>query len=199
MGCGRSLDSEDKSGEINVRRKKGVATQMKLVLLGNSGVGKSSIVSRYIRKKFSDSVEATVGVGYYHHKVRLSDGSLLDLDIWDTGGQERYRALIPLYYREAVAAIICYDVSNYTTFEECEYWYRELKQTEPYCLLYLVGNKSDIPAKRVDGRFAEDYAKARNMQWTETSAKSGSGVQELFQMITEGILTKRLQENQSEP
>jgi small GTP-binding protein len=174
-----------------VNRDKRISANAKLVLLGNSGVGKSSIVSRYINKRFSDNAEVTVGVGYYHQKLKLNDGSTLNLDIWDTGGQERYRALMPLYYREAAAAVICYDVSNYSSFEACEYWYRELRQGEPNCLIFLVGNKDDIPAKRVDSRIAEDYAKARNMHWIEASAKTGANILQLFKDISETIVSKK--------
>lgn len=181
MGCGKS--TEKVKGGLTVNRPKTESKHVKLVLLGNSGVGKSSIIDRYVNKRHNELSEATVGVGYYHHRLKLPTGSLMDLDIWDTGGQERYRALLPLYYREATVALICYDVSNYPSFEACEYWYRELKRAEPNCILFLVGNKIDIPTKRVDSAFAGNYAKARNMHWTETSARSGLGVPELFTKV----------------
>ena len=193
MGCGRSTEAEKPSSQVNIRKTKRISASAKLVLLGNSGVGKSSIVNRYIFKRFSDNTEVTVGVGYHHEKLKLADGSTLNLDIWDTGGQERYRALMPLYYREAAAAIICYDVSNFSSFEACDYWYRELKQSEPDCLIFLVGNKDDIPTKRVESRFASDYAHARTMTWTEASAKTGSGIPQLFKEICEAIVDKKKQ------
>jgi len=190
MGCGRSVE-QGGEGELRVNRPKGDSKHIKLVLLGNSGVGKSSIIDRYINKRHNDLGEATVGVGYYHHKLKLSTGTLLDLDIWDTGGQERYRALLPLYYREATVALVCYDVSNYPSFEACEYWYRELKRAEPDCVLFLIGNKTDIPTKRVDSAFAADYARARNMHWTETSARAGTGVAELFTAVATALAERR--------
>ena len=197
MGC--SSGKRDDTTGVTIRRQRRIATSAKLVLLGNSGVGKSSLVNRYINKRFSESMEVTVGVGYHHEKMKLPDGSTINLDIWDTGGQERYRALMPLYYREASAAIICYDVSNYSSFEACEYWYRELKQSEPECLIFLVGNKDDLPSKRVDAQFASDYARARQMAFLEASAKSGSNVGALFRHISEAIVERKKEEDAGDP
>lgn len=193
MGCGSA--KADTPAGVSIRKHRRIATSAKLVLLGNSGVGKSSLVNRYINKRFSESTEVTVGVGYHHEKMKLQDGSTLNLDIWDTGGQERYRALMPLYYREAAAAIICYDVSNYSSFEACEYWYRELKQSEPECIIFLVGNKDDLPSKRVDAQFAADYAQARQMAYLEASAKSGANVTALFRHISEAIVERKKEED----
>lgn len=181
MGC--FLRSSSNSSQLKVNRPAS-AKHIKLVLLGNSGVGKTSIVDQYINKRFSDQCEATVGVGYYHQRAKMPNGRTVELDIWDTGGQERYRALLPLYYREATVALICYDVTSYPTFEACEYWYRELKRCEPECRMFLVGNKTDMPVKRVDAGFAAEYARGRKMEWAETSAKSGEGVADLFAAVT---------------
>ena len=191
MGCGRSTEGGGPGSLLKVNKAKSDAKHIKVVLLGNSGVGKSSVVDQYINRRHNDTPEATVGVGYYHHKMKLPSGSVADLDIWDTGGQERYRALLPLYYREAAVAIIIYDVSNYPSFEACEYWYRELKRSEPDCLLFLVGNKTDIPTKRVDSDFARDYAKGRHMLWTEASAKTGQGITELFSLIATTLAARQ--------
>lgn len=188
MGCILRSSSDPAPLKVNTSA---ASKHIKLVLLGNSGVGKTSIVDQYINKRFSDQCEATVGVGYYHQRVKTPEGRTLELDIWDTGGQERYRALLPLYYREATVAIICYDVTSYPTFEACEYWYRELKRCEPECRMFLVGNKTDIPVKRVDAVFAAEYARGRKMEWAETSAKTAEGVAELFTAVTLALFDKK--------
>ena len=98
---------------------------------------------RYVNNTFSEAFEVTIGGGYLQSMVRLKDGSSLKMDIWDTGGQERFRALLQLYYRDATAALITYDITNDKSLESCEYWVKELRSNEENCMLFLVGNKID--------------------------------------------------------
>ena len=167
----------------------------KLVLLGDSGVGKSSIAMRYVNNVFSESFEVTIGGGYLQQIVRLKDGTSLKLDIWDTGGQERYRALLQLYYRDADAALITYDVTNPRTLENCEYWVNELKRTEENCILCLVANKNDVPPeeKKVDIKAAHEFSEKFGMIFVETSAKSGENINKLFETVSQEIVKKKNQ------
>jgi small GTP-binding protein len=122
MGCGSSKPKQTTTG-LNVEgNRRGVTGEAKVVLLGESGVGKSSIAMRYVNNTFSESFEVTIGGGYLQQTVRLKDGSSLKMDIWDTGGQERFHALLQLYYRDATAALITYDISSEKSLERCEYW-----------------------------------------------------------------------------
>ena len=163
----------------------------KIVLLGDSGVGKSSIAVRYVNNTFSEAFEVTIGGGYLQQVVRLSDGTNLKLDIWDTGGQERFRSLLQLYYRDADAAIITYDVGVERSLESCEYWVNELRNTEEGCLLFLTGNKTDLPERKVDLKKAEAFASKFNMNWIETSAKTGHNVNQLFDTVAQQIVKKQ--------
>jgi len=124
--------------------------------------------------------------------VRLQDGSNLKLDIWDTGGQERFRALLQMYYREAQAAIICYDVNREKSLESCEYWVNQLKTHEEQCLLYLVGNKSDMHSaeRTLSAAKVEAFAVANGMTWFETSAKTGENVNRLFDRLATEVAAK---------
>ena len=118
MGCGSSQTKKEAPAGLNVEgSKRAVSGEAKIVLLGESGVGKSSIAMRYVNNTFSDAFEVTIGGGYLQSTVRLKDGSSLKMDIWDTGGQERFRSLLQLYYRDANAAIITYDISNDKSLE----------------------------------------------------------------------------------
>ena len=194
MGCGRSAPKGVIKG-LNVNsEKKGNALEAKVVLLGDSGVGKSSIAMRYVNHTFSEAFEVTIGGGYLQQVIRLKDNISLKMDIWDTGGQERFRALLQLYYREADAALICYDVTSDKSMESCEYWVNELKSREEHCLLCLVGNKTDMPQgeRRVEHKKAEVFAAAHGMLWMETSAKTGENVDKLFERLANDIVRKKL-------
>jgi small GTP-binding protein len=195
MGCGKSEPQKAPTGlKVNAPAK-ALNLDGKLVLLGDSGVGKSSIAMRYVNNVFSEAFEVTIGGGYLQQIVRLRDGSSLKLDIWDTGGQERYRALLQLYYRDADAALITYDVSNARSLENCEYWVNELRRTEENCILCLVANKIDLPAeeKKVEQRAAHEFVEKFGMIHFETSAKTGENVNKLFEAVAQEIVKKKNQ------
>jgi small GTP-binding protein len=193
MGCGSSSSNIPAAGLRVNTQPKTMNFDGKLVLLGNSGVGKSSIAMRYVNNTFSEAFEVTIGGGYLQQIVRLKDGSSLKLDIWDTGGQERYRALLQLYYRDADAALITYDVTNAKSLEDCEYWVNELRRTEENCILCLVGNKIDIPIEeqKVNSKAAQEFGEKYGMLFFETSAKTGENVNKLFESVSQEILKKK--------
>ena len=192
MGCSDSTPSKP-APALKVNAPKSLNLDGKLVLLGDSGVGKSSIAMRYVNNVFSESFEVTIGGGYLQQIVRLNDGTSLKLDIWDTGGQERYRALLQLYYRDADAALITYDVTNTRSLENCEYWVNELRRTEENCILCLVANKIDVPVeeKKIEQRVAQEFAEKFGMLFVETSAKSGENINKLFETVAQEIVNKK--------
>ena len=201
MGCIKSLPRPEQHPSLIVSPHKSQMLSAKVVLLGDSGVGKSSIAQRYVNNTFSDAFDITVGGGYLQQVVRLKDSTVLKLDIWDTGGQERFRALLQMYYREAQAAVICYDVNVEKSLESCEYWVRELKSREENCLLFLVGNKCDVKTsgKRVDAAKVEGFAVANGMAWFETSAKTGENVNKLFDRLANEVAEKARKKEDKSP
>ncbi|GAB1599436.1 ras-related protein Rab5-like [Argonauta hians] len=160
---------------------------VKLVLLGDQGVGKSSLVLRFVRGKF-DTIEATIGAAYLT-QTKTVNGRQVKFDIWDTAGQERYHSLAPMYYRGAQAAIVVYDITNKATFDRAQKWVKELREmASPDILVALAGNKADTADEReITVEEARKYAQEQKLMFVEVSAKSGICVNELFSTLGEKI------------
>ncbi|KAJ4461855.1 putative Ras-related protein Rab-5C [Paratrimastix pyriformis] len=154
----------------------------KLVLLGESAVGKSSLVLRFVRNVFCEYQESTIGAAYLTKTLTLKD-CIVKLEIWDTAGQERYHSLAPMYYRGAPAAIVVYDITNRDSFERAKDWVRELQKSGGVGVIALAANKCDLEPRRVPASEAEAYAEDSGCIYMETSAKNNINVAELFQQI----------------
>ncbi|CAA7408645.1 unnamed protein product [Spirodela intermedia] len=153
----------------------------KVVLIGDSGVGKSNLLSRFTRNEFSLETKSTIGVEFATRSVNV-DGKIIKAQIWDTAGQERYRAITSAYYRGAVGALVVYDVSRHVTFENVERWLRELRDhTESNIVVMLVGNKSDLRHLRaVSVEEAKSFAERERTFFMETSALEALNVEASF-------------------
>ncbi|ORC86195.1 small Rab GTP binding protein [Trypanosoma theileri] len=153
----------------------------KLVLLGDSGVGKSSLVQRLAKDEWNENQNSTVGASFFRYACPVDD-TAVHFDIWDTAGQERYKSLASMYYRGAAAALVVYEIPSYESFERAKYWVQELAANSPETIVTLVGNKSDLAAthREVSSDEAAEYAAAHNLMFAEASAKDGTGVQAAF-------------------
>jgi len=181
----------------------------KVVLIGDSGVGKSNLLSRFTRNEFNLESKSTIGVEFATKSIQV-DAKVIKAQIWDTAGQERYRAITSAYYRGAVGALLVYDISKALTFENVERWLKELKDhAEPNIVIMLVGNKSDLRHKRaVPTEDAMAFAERNGLAFIETSALDATGVDEAFkQILTEiyrlmhqrGATTEGQQQRGNEP
>lgn len=164
------------------------AREVKVVLLGDTGVGKSSLVLRFITNEFKPYYESTIGASFMS-KLIMVDGSPMKFQIWDTAGQEKYHSLAPMYYKGAAAAIVVYDITNESTFKTLQDWVAELKSKGPENIVIAVaGNKSDLADQRqVDTPSAEAYAASIGASFLETSAKTKANVDEIFLNISKSL------------
>ncbi|XP_009415254.2 ras-related protein RABA1f-like [Musa acuminata AAA Group] len=154
---------------------------VKVVLIGDSGVGKSNLLSRFTRNEFNLESKSTIGVEFATRSIRVED-KVVRAQIWDTAGQERYRAITSAYYRGAVGALLVYDVTRHTTFEAVERWLKELRDhTDSNIVIMLVGNKADLRHLRaVTVDDAKAFAERENTFFMETSALESMNVENAF-------------------
>ncbi|XP_030629834.1 ras-related protein Rab-18a isoform X1 [Chanos chanos] len=166
-----------------------VLTTLKILIIGESGVGKSSLLLRFTDDTFDPELGATIGVDFKVKTISV-DGNKTKLAIWDTAGQERFRTLTPSYYRGAQGVILVYDVSRRETFTKLDNWLSEL---ETYCtrnevVKMLVGNKIDKEDRELDRSEGLKFARKHSMLFIEASAKTCDGVQCAFEELVEKIL-----------
>ena len=156
----------------------------KVVIIGDSGVGKSNLLSRFTRNEFHLDSKSTIGVEFATRSIQ-HDGKIIKAQIWDTAGQERYRAITSAYYRGAVGALLVYDISKRLTFENVERWLKELRtHADPSIVVMLVGNKCDL--KHLQAVLTDDaksFAEQNNLAFIETSALDGQNVDLAFETL----------------
>jgi len=165
----------------------------KVVVTGDSGVGKTNIITRFTANEFSLESKATIGVEFGHAEITLGDSSKIKVQIWDTAGQERFRAITRGYYRGAVGALIVFDITKQVSFRNVEKWLQELKQHAfDDIVIMLVGNKSDLrQAREVPTDEAKKFAQKNNLLFIETSALDGENIKEAFYQTVSEIREKR--------
>jgi len=156
----------------------------KVVIIGDSGVGKSNLLSRFTRNEFHLDSKSTIGVEFATRSIS-HDGKIIKAQIWDTAGQERYRAITSAYYRGAVGALLVYDISKRLTFENVERWLKELRtHADPSIVVMLVGNKCDLKhLQAVITDDAKSFAEQNNLAFVETSAMDSTNVDVAFETI----------------
>jgi Ras-related protein Rab-5C len=201
MGCNNPAPSQKdnnkedstlriKQNSKEVEKEKKIL-EAKIVLLGDVSVGKTSIASRYCKNSFNEHHINTIGGAYQQQKVVLNNGAMVKLHIWDTSGQERFRAMTNLYYRDAQVAILTYDITSESSFSSIDFWIEELKfkVENENMILCLVGNKSDVSQdeRKVSTAKAKNFAQENNMIFYETSAKTGDCIKDLFVTIANKV------------
>ena len=161
----------------------------KLILIGNSGVGKSCILQRYIRHSFEESYKCTIGVDFLMKSV-IINGISVKLQLWDTAGQEKYKSMVSSYYRGANVALIVFDLTSRPSFDALPLWIENFYKNGPEQKnIILIGNKKDLVDERqVTQEEAEMFAETNNMIYFETSAKDGDNIDYVFNYAAEKLL-----------
>ncbi|KAJ7536192.1 hypothetical protein O6H91_12G059400 [Diphasiastrum complanatum] len=154
----------------------------KVVLIGDSGVGKSNLLSRFTRNEFCLESKSTIGVEFATRSIEV-DGKTIKAQIWDTAGQERYRAITSAYYRGAVGALLVYDLTKHSTYDNIQRWLKELRDhADSNIVIMLVGNKSDLKHLRgVTTEEGQAFSEKEGLSFLETSALDSTNVERAFQ------------------
>ncbi|XP_057265955.1 ras-related protein Rab-25 [Pezoporus wallicus] len=169
----------------------------KVVLIGESGVGKTNLLSRFTRNEFNHDSRTTIGVEFSTRSILVGD-SVVKAQIWDTAGLERYRAITSAYYRGAVGALVVFDITKHQTYDVVERWLKELyDHAEPSIVVMLVGNKTDLAqAREVPMEEARMFADNNGLLFVETSALDSTNVEQAFETILTEIFRKVQQQKQ---
>ena len=163
----------------------------KIVLIGDSFVGKSNILSKYLKNEFNEDSKATVGVEFGSINITI-DNKIVKGQIWDTAGQERYKAITNAYYKGALGAFLVYDITRKETFDSVDKWIPELKANGSKNMsILIIGNKSDLEDKRqVTKEDGEQKAANYGVAFMETSAYNGENIEVAFDTMVKGIYEK---------
>uniref|UniRef100_A0A2L2XXK6 Ras-related protein Rab-35 n=1 Tax=Parasteatoda tepidariorum TaxID=114398 RepID=A0A2L2XXK6_PARTP len=168
------------------------AEEFKVILVGESGVGKTSFVVRFADSKFQNVHESTVGVDCKKVRIKVGGDTPVDLQVWDTAGQERFKSIVNRFFRGANGAIVMYDVTKKETFDEVFWWLKETRENLAGIPVFLVGNKSEESSQvEVLEELAQDFAEEHRLYLYHSSAKDDVNVKEVFQRLTEMMLEDR--------
>ena len=158
----------------------------KVVFAGETKVGKTSVIEQYVLGTFNPERESSSGGTYYEKEIKLSDNSLVSLDIWDHGGDQKYRSLMEFFFKDAKSIILMYDITNENTFKELKYFWN-LTKKPPGANLFVVANKCDLEDKKVKDEEGEEFAKIIGASFFSVSAKDNIGISNLFEKIAEAL------------
>jgi small GTP-binding protein len=167
----------------------------KIILIGDSNTGKTSLLNRYVYNKFEERYTCTIGVDFMMKQIQLKDNSIIKLQLWDTAGMERYKKITSTYYRGAQGAVVVFDLTNKTSFESVSKWvddFKQLSNPQYHQIIFIVGNKADlVDTREVSYQEIEEYIERNEgFIYVETSAKSGDGVNKVFEDFAEGLVGK---------
>ena len=174
---------------MNPEKEKDPIIILKILILGDSGVGKTSILLKYINNKFDESHIATIGVDYMDKTIKYKNINV-KLQIWDTSGQEKFRSIARNFYRNSDAIFIVFDLNNKDTYNSIKQWINDVEEHCPNIKKILLGNKSDLE-KNVSEEIIKNFAKENNLQYFETSAKNGTNIKEAFKAMVDLLLGEK--------
>ena len=179
----------------NVETKNKTPIPCKIILVGESGVGKTSIISRYLNR-YQEKTELTLGA-YFSNKIIIVDGYKINLEIWDTAGQEQYRSINNIFYKDAYICLMVYDITNKYTFN-CikDYWYEAVNENGMLGIIFgIAGNKNDLYEEEdVSEKEVEEFSNSINACFKLTSAKINTSIDDIFLLLTQKFVHSKFME-----
>ena len=174
---------------MNIMEKKDYNYLFKILILGDSFVGKTNMLKRFLNNEFDMNTKETVGVEFGSKNFIFGENDIIKAQIWDTAGQERYRSVTKAYYKGAKGALLVYDITRKSTFENIDNWLIDLRtNADKDILIVLIGNKSDLLDNReVSSEDAQTKAEQYNVAYMETSAKNGDNISKAFTELVEQV------------
>ena len=169
----------------------------KIVLLGESPVGKTSLMYQCTENRFVPDTQPTIGASFVSRRLEVDDQTI-DVMLWDTAGVEAYRSMTPLYYRDAQAVIVVFDVGSRSSFDLAQGWIENVRHNNDKALVALCGNMIDKEDRVVGRQDAEAIALKRDVPYFETSAKTGEGVNPMFESVIRSVFIRYTQENEED-
>jgi small GTP-binding protein len=189
LSYGEGLEDKNKSlsdVELNI-----TTYHLKLTLIGNSNVGKTAIIKRFITNKFDHKSMSTIAVNCQDKKMKIDPYTELNMQIWDTAGQERFRAIARGYLRESNGIFLVFDLSDQNSFDDLNLWLDEINNSDiddKICVKMLIGNKLDTEKREIDNDTANKFAEENNMKYLDVSAKDGINIVTMFEMMGSGCI-----------
>lgn len=177
---------DEKDDEQNLK-----LVEYKIILVGDSGVGKTSILKKFINNEFNEDIKCTINIDFFSKSIKIDKNLYTNLKIYDTAGQEKYRALIKNYYQGTDGIILVFDLTNENSFNKLKSWINEVSDNTEKAQIILVGNKADLIERKIDEETAENFAKQRDIKYIETSAKEGTNILLLFEELALDINKKK--------
>ena len=169
----------------------------KIIIIGDASVGKTALLSKYLKGVFPTSPLPTVATEFATKIIQIKEGGYIKAQIWDTAGQEKYKSITYHHYKKSVGGLIVYDITKKSTFESVKNWYNDLiNKAEKGCIIALIGNKLDLierneRKREVSKEEAQSYAEDNHMLFYETSAYNGNNINDIFEELMQTIYTER--------
>jgi small GTP-binding protein len=189
------LNSSNFDEKMDIEESK--ALDFSVILVGDSNVGKTSILKKFINGTFANKLTCTINVEFSAKNLKIDKNLYAKLVIFDTAGQEKYRSLTRQYYNKANGIILVFDLTNENSFTKLNYWIKEINDNAGNVEVFLVGNKSDLEDRKISKLKAENFAKEKNLRYIETSAKEGTNILLLFEELSIGMNKRRNEESTS--
>ena len=183
------MNQNEKDKSNSIENEENFDKKIKLMVIGETRVGKTSLIKKYAKNDFGESYLTTVGIDFQEKIIKLNEQTIR-VQIWDTAGQERFRNIAKNYFNWSNGFLLVYDITLKESFEKLSFWYEQIKLNSPeYTKCVLVGNKCDLEDKRdVTKEKAESFSKKYKINFLETSAKDGINVNEVFELLISEIL-----------